>query len=332
MYKAVLWISIIVIGLVLSFTVSVGELSATTPTPAPSKTPMPDETPETTQVNPENDLAQLSFMEPLTQSDLSVLTGNVQRPNGAAWFGDQIYAACNGDWTLYQLNDRSGSTETYIYGVRNAHTMYVEDDNAGGVNLWIPDFDTNTFLLVNRAVSPQPIASDLQGPWGVAYLDEQGFLVTNLAGNNIMFIGRDGQSRILVDELRSPTGIAVDSSYVYVANNGSSRRSIEWIEKGSLLEGSNAVTQPLVSGLQNTTGIVLGSDGYLYFTYALGTRGVVGRVNPETCLDGGCSNDQVEIVLYTDLLAPLAGLTISPDMRLFVHTIFRPEIYWVQLG
>ncbi|MBC7871351.1 MAG: hypothetical protein H7Y09_10980, partial [Chitinophagaceae bacterium] len=155
--------------------------------------------------------------------------------------------------------------------------------------------------------------------------------ITNLSGNNIMFIGRDGQSRIVMDELRSPTGIAVDSNYVYVANNGSSRRSIEWIDKNALLQGDNSLALPLVSGLQSTTGITLAADGYLYFTYALGTRGVVGRVDPEVCRDGGCTNDQIEIVLYTDLLAPLAGLTISPDMRLFVHTIFRPEIYWVQL-
>jgi hypothetical protein len=70
----------------------------------------------------------------------------------------------------------------------------------------------------------------------------------------------------------------------------------------------------------------------LYFAYALGTRGVVGRVDPEFCMEnGGCSNDQVEVVLFTELAAPLAGLTFSDDMRLFVHTIYRPEIYWVQI-
>ena len=81
----------------------------------------------------------------------------------------------------------------------------------------------------------------------------------------------------------------------------------------------------------NSGQLAFGPDGYLYFTYALGTRGVVGRVNPEECRDGGCANADVEIVLFTELPAPLAGLTISPDMRLFVHTIYRPEIYWVQL-
>jgi hypothetical protein len=31
------------------------------------------------------------------------------------------------------------------------------------------------------------------------------------------------------------------------------------------------------------------------------------------------------------LETPLAGLTVTPDMRLFVHTMFQPSIYWAQL-
>src|SRR5690606_11678235 len=116
---------------------------------------------------------------------------------------------------------------------------------------------------------------------------------------------------------------------------GSARRAIEWISKQEVFENaeSTSETRPLVTGLQNTTSMVMAPDGYLYFAYALGTRGVVGRIDPQTCLgEGGCTNDQVEIVVFTELVAPLAGLTISPDMRLFVHTIFSPDIYWVQLG
>ena len=37
-------------------------------------------------------------------------------------------------------------------------------------------------------------------------------------------------------------------------------------------------------------------------------------------------------MLYTDLEAPLAGLTISPDMRIFVHSLFSPDIYWAHLA
>jgi hypothetical protein len=87
-----------------------------------------------------------------------------------------------------------------------------------------------------------------------------------------------------------------------------------------------------VSGLQNTTGLQLASDGYLYFAYSLGTRGIVGRVDPLVCMEnGGCTNEQVEIVVYTELQAPLAGLTITPDMRLFVHTMFSPDLYWARI-
>src|SRR5690606_9569737 len=90
--------------------------------------------------------------------------------------------------------------------------------------------------------------------------------------------------------------------------------------------------KPLVTGLQNVTGITLGSDGWLYFAYALGTRGVVGRIDPNACVgNGGCTNDQIEVVVFTELSVPLAGLTLSPDMKLYVHSMFSPDLYWVQL-
>ncbi|MGB7339226.1 MAG: hypothetical protein WBC91_10075, partial [Phototrophicaceae bacterium] len=137
---------------------------------------------------------------------------------------------------------------------------------------------------------------------------------------------------------RAPAGLIVQGDYVYVANNSSARRAIEWFSIGDLALSDDGtvtsvtdITQPLVTGLQNTSSLVLAEDGYLYFSYALGTRGVVGRVNPDECRDGGCTNEDVEIVLFTELTAPLAGLTVTPDMRLFVHTIYRPEIYWVEL-
>ncbi|MEL7236828.1 MAG: hypothetical protein AAGK74_20155, partial [Chloroflexota bacterium] len=84
---------------------------------------------------------------------------------------------------------------------------------------------------------------------------------------------------------------------------------------------------------QNPTGLTMGPDGLLYVSYALGTRGVIGRVDPVMCREnGGCTNNEVEIVVYTDLAAPLAGLAISPDMRLYTHTIFSPDIYFADLG
>lgn len=273
------------------------------------------------------------LIEPYTQSDLNVLTGNVQRPNGVIWHDNNLYAVCNGDWTLYELEDTSGTTRTYIYGVRNGHSLYVESVNDTETNFWIPDFDTNSLLRVNNNRAPETIASDIDSPWGIAYFDENHFLITSLSTGSLLLVSRDGSIQELIGGMRSPTGIAVQDDFVYIANNGSARRSIEWITTEDIIEAEEPEPQPLVSGLQSTTGIILGPDEMLYFTYALGTRGIVGRIDPEVCREqeNGCRNDQVEIVVYTELAAPLAGLTISDDMRLFIHTIFRPEIYWVEI-
>src|SRR5262245_15258582 len=58
-------------------------------------------------------------IEPLTQSDLAILTGNVQRPNGLVFFNEKLYTACNGDFTVYEIDATTASTRTYIWGVRN---------------------------------------------------------------------------------------------------------------------------------------------------------------------------------------------------------------------
>ncbi len=308
-----------------------------TPTDVPSKTPgaqVTQTTPEPTQEQRETQPPQISTPDFIayTQDDLTVLTGNVQRPNGITWHDGNLYAICNGDWTIYEINAESGSTITYIFGIRNAHTSYIENINSTEIELWVPDFDTNTLFRVNRNRAPIPIATNLDGPWGIAYFDSDHFLVTNLLTNTVSRVNRNGQNTTVISGLRAPTGIVVDDEYIYIANNGSARRAIEWIERDAVETGETNITpQPLVSGLQNTSNLVMAADNYLYFTYSLGTRGVVGRINPEECRDTGCTHDQIEIVVYTELAAPLAGLTISPDMRLFVHSIFRPEIYWVDL-
>ncbi len=307
---------------------------AITPTPAPSKTPTLSPTPTTAPVTatatsvPEP--ATNSSFEPFSQTDLSVLSGNVQRPNGIVWLNDKLYVACNGDWSIYEIEADSGATELYIFGLRNAHTLFAENDDRGELNLWAPDFERNVLVRITRT-GFSTITTELNGPWGIAYLDESSFLVTNLLDDNIVRVTREGQVSEFLTGLRSPTGIVIDGEFVYVANNGSARRGIEWsMNSPETNVGSPAET--LVSGLQNTTGLVMGSDGYLYFAYSLGTRGVVGRVDPVQCREnGGCTNDQVEIIVYSDLAAPLAGLAISPDLQLFVHTIYRPEIYSVQL-
>jgi len=262
------------------------------------------------------------------QDDLGVLVGNVQRPNGITWFNGNLYTACNGDWTLYQIDDTTGATQTFIFGVQDTHSMEIlptED----GFDIWAPDFSKNEITRVDQDRSaPEAVNDEIDGPWGITFLpDQDSFLVTSLRQNQILQLDLEGEISPLMDGLRSPAGIASDESYIYVANNGSARRAIEWFD----VSEEEPELQPLVSGLQNVSNVVLAPDELLYFTYALGTRGVVGRVDPEACRDEGCSNEDVEIVLFTELPAPLAGLAFSDDMRLFVHTIYRPEIYWVSL-
>jgi glucose/arabinose dehydrogenase len=285
----------------------------------------PEATPEAS--GSENRFAGLELEEPYTQDDLQVLVGNVQRPNGIVWFSNRLYTACNGDYTLYEIDALSGQTTTLVYGVQNAHTLYAEAI-PGGYALWVPDFDTNRLLRIDhRRAAPRAVATNLDGPWGIARLNDNQFLISNIRGNNVVAVDREGNVSEFIAGLRAPAGIVYDNNTLYVVNNGSARRAIEYVD---MVDGAPGELQPLVSGLQNASGLVMAADGYLYFTYSLGTRGVVGRVMPSECLDG-CTNEDVEIVVYTDLQSPLAGLTISPDMRLFVHTIFRPEIYYVDV-
>jgi hypothetical protein len=340
MVKQQLIVTLIVLLIAAGHGLGNSERVSPTPTLAPSKTPAPTlRVTLTSQVSEQSTITPSNqFIEPFTQDALSILTGNIQRPNGLVWYDEKLYTSCSGDWTLYQIDPSTGTTIQYIYGVKNAHTIYATTDE-NGITLWVPDFQSNSLVQITKGVSKN-IASRLQGPWGIADLNGQQFLVTNLLGNEILTISRGGEVKRAVTNLRSPAGIVVDQQYIYVANVGSARRAIEWLTADDLESANiapdaqnNSQVNSLVSGLQNVTNLTLAPDGYLYFTYALGTRGVVGRINPQTCREnGGCTNDQVEIVVYSELAAPLAGLSISPDMRLFVHSIFSPDIYWVQLS
>ncbi len=328
----------LIVTLLLAFTISpVLAQTTSTPTPAPSKTPT--EMPEA-ESTAEISSAGSSRILPWTQDDLQILTGNVQRPNGITWLNNKLYTACNGDFTLYEIDATTAVTRTYIFGVRNAHTLYAEASESGRVNLWVPDFETNQVLFIDGSGTPQSVLSLLEGPWGIAYLNENEFLVTNQRGDSLTLFNRQGVAQEVLADLRAPTGVTVHEGSVYVANYGRPRQAIEWFSAEDLpalnSEGEAATPEitreTLVSGLQNVTGLTMAPDEYLYFAYSLGTRGVVGRVDPQVCREnGGCTNEDVEIVLYSELAAPLAGLTISPDMRLFVHTMFSPDIHWLQL-
>lgn len=301
-----------------------------TTTPAPTKTAP---APMLSTLQPTETLSSSWTPRPLprayTQDDLQVLVGNVQRPNGMLWYEGNLYTACNGDFTLYEVNAVTGQTRTLVYGIQNAHTLWVEPSGSS-FDLWIPDFDTNRLMRVNQArQTPRPVVSNLNGPWGIAKLDDDHFLVSSIRSNDILRIRRTGEAEVFLDGFRAPAGIAIHEGFLYVVNNGSARRAVERVQLSA--DGQPlSDPQPFVSGLQSASSIAIGSDGYIYFTYSLGARGIVGRVAPSDCADG-CSNEQVETVVFTDLQAPLAGLTFSPDMRLFVHTIFRPEIYWLDL-
>jgi len=265
---------------------------------------------------------------PFLQSDLELMVGNVQRPNGIVWYDDALYTVCNGDWTVYKIDVRSGETVTFVFGVRNGNNIIAEATESG-FDLWVPDPDTGTlWKLDQRREAPVGIATELAAPWGIARLDDERFLLTDTRTNSIMTVPAAGERETVHSQLRAPTGIARHEERIYFANGGSARRGIEYFEYRD--DGSFTEVKPLVSGLQNTTNLVMAADGYLYFSYALGTRGVVGRVDPIRCLDEGCGNLDVEMVVFSDIPAPLA-ITLSDDLRLFLHSRYRPEFYWVQL-
>jgi hypothetical protein len=272
-------------------------------------------------------------IEPFVQSDFNLLTGSVQRPNGMFWYDGFVYAGCAGDWTIYRLHDTTGETITYQFGVRNTHSMYVEADEDGGTDLWAVDFQENVFVSVNLGSERGmlPVREGLAGPWGLApSATDDTFFITEWGSDNLINVTRDGEITVVASDFADPSGIVATEDTIYVGNNGSARRSIEWLD---ISEGSSTTPHSLVSGLQDVTNVVMGPDDYLYFAYALGSRGVVGRVDPEVCKEqNGCTNTQVELVVWTELAAPLAGLIITPEMRLYVHTMFGTEIYWLDMS
>lgn len=276
---------------------------------------------------------------PLTQNDMQLVSGNVLRPNGMTWHDGYLYVGCNGDFTVYRVDDTTGQTVTYISGIENASTFIVEDGETEPL-IWVPDFSRDTLTRVDRT---QPLASQrvdviegLDAPWGIATLEDGSFLVSLFRAGELVRVTREGDAQTLATGFRSPTGVVIDEEgYVYVANHVSTRRSIEWYHVDDAENGllTDADMQQLVQGLQSTTNLVVGPDGYLYFAYALGQRGIVGRVDPAMCREkGGCTNFDVEPVVWTELQAPLVGLNITPDMRLYVHSQYGAEIYWVQLS
>lgn len=290
--------------------------------PIPTKTPTPSTPPTSLTEEPiSEDIIMIT--SPFTQSDLEEVTGDVLRPNAIFWHNNQLYVSCTGDSTLYLIDVESSRTIVHSRGIQNAHTLYVEETD--NLSIWIPDYGRNAIVRVNNRSNPQTVIENIESPWGIVYMDENSFLVTSTLEGVVYRITRTGELEPILSGLRSPMGIAILDNYVFVANNSSTRDSIVWFEYSN-----DNVSNTLVSGLQNVTNLVHHNDGYLYFSYSIGSRGVVGRVYPDDCLNG-CTNDQVEIVLYSELNSPLSGLTISPDNTLFIHTIYQNDIYKLQL-
>ncbi len=315
--QATLFQRIAALLLVLVFSLLAWAQEAT-PSPTAAATP----TVEATAV------AGPALEKPYLQADLNLLVGNVQRPNGMVYFEGDLFTVCNGDWTVYKIDAETGETITFVFGVRNGNNLIAEA-TASGFDLWIPDPDNSALWKVDEQRSaPVSISSQLAGPWGIVRLDASRFLLTDARANTILEISEQGERQIAQSGLRAPTGIARQGNRVYFANGGSARRGIEYFDIEG--DGQYSEVKPLVSGLQNTTNILLGSDGYLYFAYALGTRGVVGRIEPSQCVETACSHEDVQIVVFSDTPAPLA-IALAEDMRLFLHSRFRPEIYWTQL-
>ena len=283
---------------------------------------------EAPAAEPAATVSSLDLESPFLQGDLELLVGNVQRPNGFVWHDGSLYTICNGDWTIYKIDDQTGDTITFVFGARDGNMLLIDDTEAG-FDIWVPDPEVGALWKVDqRRAAPAAITAELESPWGIARLDSSRFLITDTQVNGIIAVGEDGERTEVQSRLRAPTGIVKQGQYVYVANGGSARRGIEYFSVAA--DGRYSSIKPLVSGLQNTTTLALGSDGKLYFAYALGTRGVIGRIEPSLCLEAGCSGDDVELVVFSDIPAPLA-ITLSDDLRLFLHSRYRPEIYWLQL-
>ncbi len=274
------------------------------------------------------------------QSDLQILYGNVQRPNGMTWFANKLYVACTGDWTIYEIDLETGTTRTYIFGVQNAHSLFAEEGSGGLTQLWMADFETNDLLRIHPNAAPATISQDgLKGGWGIAHLDEDRFLISNLLDGTMVTASRSGNIETWLTGLRGPTGLVLDEGALYIANTGSARRSIEWFTLREIravegpLDTDELQGRQLVSGLQNVTGLALAEDGWLYFSYSEGGLGMIGRVEASRCREnGGCLAEEVELVIRTELSAPLVGLTLAPDSRLFFHSLYQPEIYWLSLS
>jgi hypothetical protein len=268
---------------------------------------------------------------PFSQADLVAYDGDVARPNGMVWLDDNLYVICEGDQTIYKLYGTSGVTDTYIYGITDAYAIYAEEQDNGEVHLWVPDYKIGALLRITPA-RVDTIASGMTGPWGIVYLDESTFLISSRLNGTVEFVTRTGEKIPLLQGLSLPTGLSRDDQYLYVANSGDPDRAVEWYPLPTSRSADESDEHLLVSGLARVMNIQVGPDNNLYISYEDDGTGVVGRIDPAECREnGGCTADQVERVITTNMEAPLAGLTFAPDGRLFLHQRYGETLYWMQI-
>lgn len=316
------------IGAGLISVLFLGACGRTEPGPTPVSEPPtaigPDTTPKASAT---------AAPTPLTADDLSTFSPPLQRPNGMTSVGGQLFVSCSGDGTIYLIDAETGEAASYVYGVANAHTLYAESVG-DALHLWVPDYDAGNVKHYTEA-GVETLANGLEGPWGIARLSDEAFLVTGQRGDALSLVRRDGEHEVVLEGLDEPTDLVVDASagLVYVANGSGDDRAVEWYSLDDLRDGEPAPEGGrLVEGLDSPTDIHAAEDGYLYVAYADGDEGLVGRVDAAACHErGGCAAEDVTVVIESGLPAPLAGLTTSPSGRLYLHTAYGEEIYWVQM-
>ena len=169
---------------------------------------------------------------------------------------------------------------------------------------WVPDPDTGSLWKVDQQrAAPESISADLEAPWGITRLDDDRFLISDTRSNSIMIVPMDGEPRVAQSALRAPTGIARDADIIYFANGGSARRGIEFFETAD--DGSFSEVKPLVSGLQNTTNIVLGVRTAISTFPTRWAHGELwaGLTHP-IAWRAAAANQDVEMVVFSDIPAP----------------------------
>ena len=164
----------------------------------------------------------------------------MQRPNGIAWFNNKLYTACTGDGTVYEIDDTTGAdARLHLRHSRMRKRSTSKQDAQNNLTLWVPDYQANTLTKVTRS-GVETVARNLHGPWGIAYVDEQHFLLTNLLEQYASTCSAAmGTIRFCWKTWRRRWGLFMMIETLYVANYGSTRRSIEWYRFDAVLNGAD---------------------------------------------------------------------------------------------